>query len=295
MHGTPTTSPPPTRHQAPPLVTCFDAHARPHAAQLKAELFRVAGKTACRRALTSLLFGYTLGSTDRARIGGRDTDRLFTALHNDPDLFAGWDTKADAAEEADEESEEELEAEELTKEEEVEAGRLAARNTARREKREKKEVQEIESKLKTRVREACSLTLSARTRRALGSGGSRSVVGVCIAGGSKATDMNSMFTLLRPYRDYALDGARFEVAALVRLTSLQGRAEATVTVGAVVVWLSLDEALCGWHMRAARAAVTVGAAAAAARAEEARPLRPNRHLQPLPLNPPPSSLKPHPH
>ena len=267
---------------------------RPHSAQLKAELWRVAGKTACRRALTSLLYGYTLCAADRALIGGRHTDRLFTALHNNTDLFAhGWGTKAGAVEEVEEESEEEAgaeaEVEELTKEERVEAGRLAARKAARREEREKKEVQEIESKVKTRVREACSLTLSARTRRALGSGGSRSVVGVCIAGSSRVTDMNSMFTLLRPYEDYALDGARFEVAALVRLTSPQGRAEATVTVGAVVVWLSIDEALCGWHMRAARAAVAVGAAAAAAaaRAEEARLLRSNRHLH-TPYPSPPS-------
>ena len=190
-------------------------------------------------------------------------------------------------EESEEEAGAEAEVEELTKEERVEAGRLAARKAARREEREKKEVQEIESKVKTRVREACSLTLSARTRRALGSGGSRSVVGVCIAGSSR---VNSMFTLLRPYEDYALDGARFEVAALVRLTSPQGRAEATVTVGAVVVWLSIDEALCGWHMRAARAAVAVGAAAAAAaaRAEEARLLRSNRHLHtPYPSHTPP--------
>ena len=249
-----------------------------------------------------MLYGYTLCAADRALIGGRHTDRLFTALHNNTDLFAhGWGTKAGAVEEVEEESEEEAgaeaEVEELTKEEGVDAGRLAARKAARREEREKKEVQEIESKVKTRVREACSLTLSARTRRALSSGGSRSVVGVCIAGRSR---VNSMFTLLRPYEDYALDGARFEVAALVRLTSPQGRAEATVTMGAVVVWLSIDEALCGWHMRAARAAVAVGAAAAAAaaaRAEEARLLRSNLHLH----TPYPSlpllrfrGLKPHP-
>ena len=256
-----------------------------------------------------MLYGYTLCAADRALIGGRHTNRLFTALHNNTDLFAhGWGTKAGAVEEVEEEFEEEAEAEaeveELTKEERVEAGRLAARKAARRaarrEEREKKEVQEIESKVKTRVREACSLTLSARTRPALGSGGSRSVVGVCIAGSSRVTGMNSMFTLLRPYEDYDLDGARFEVAALVRLTSPQGRAEATVTVGAVVVWLSIDEALCGWHMRAARAAVAVGAAAAAAaaRAEEARLLRSNLHLHtPYPSLTPLRfrGLKPHPH
>ena len=250
------------------------------------------------RALTSLLFGYTLCSTDRAQIGGRDADRFFTFLHTDPDIFAdGWGTKAGAVEEVEEveessEEESEAEVEKLTKEQEVEAGRLAARKAAREETRQEKLLQEIESKVHTRVREASSLTLSARTRRALGSGGSRSVVGVCIAGGSKATDMNSMFTLLRPYEDYALDGARFEVAALVRLTNLEGRAEATVTVGAVVVWLSLHEALCA--MRAARAAVTAGAAAAAARAEEARFLRSNRHLQPPLQASPHQLLQPHP-
>ena len=171
------------------------------------------------------------------------------------------------------EEESESEVEELTKGQEVEAGRLAARKAAREETRQEKLLQEIESKVHTRVREASSLTLSARTRRALGSGGSHSVVGVCVAGSGG-------------------DGARFEVAALVRLTNLEGRAEATVTVGAVVVGLSLHEALCA--MRAARAAVTAGAAAAAARAEEARLLRSNRHLQPPLQASPHQLLQPHP-
>ena len=205
---------------------------------------------------------------------------FFTALHTDPDIFAdGWGTKAGAVEEVEEveesSSEEESEAEvkELTKGQEVEAGRLAARKAAREETRQEKWLQEIESKLHTRVREASSLTLSARTRRALGSGGSRSaVVGVCVAGSGG-------------------DGPRFEVAALVRLTNLEGRAKATVTVGAVVVWLSLHEALFVPWLDVARAAVTTGAAAAAARAEEARLLRSNRHLHPrAPL--PASSLTP---
>ena len=204
---------------------------------------------------------------------------FFTALHTDPDIFAdGWGTKAGAVEEVEEveessEEESEAEVEKLTKEQEVEAGRLAARKAAREETRQEKLLQEIESKVHTRVREASSRTLSARTRRALGSGGSRSAaVGVCVAGSGGG-------------------GPRFEVAALVRLTNLEGRAKATVTVGAVVVWLSLHEALYGAILRAARAAVTAGAAAAAARAEEARLLRSNRHLHPrAPL--PASSLTP---
>ena len=242
MHG-PTKSPLPTCHQAARASTCTRVH-HPYSSQLKAELWRVAGRTACRRALTSLLYGYALCSTDRG-MGGRVADRLFTDLHNDPDIFAdGWDTRADAAEE-------------------VKAGRLAAREATRREEKERKLDQEAELKVSARVREASSRTLSTRTRRALGSGGGgRSVVGVCIAGSGG-------------------DGARFEVAALVRVAGLEGPAKAPVTVGAVVVWLSLYEALFARYIGAATAAVTVGAAVAAARAEEARLLRFNRLLYPL--------------
>ena len=94
---------------------------------------------------------------------------------------------------------------------------------------------EIEEQLDLSVREASTLALSAPTRRTLGDGGGGSVVSMRVG------------------------RACVEVAALVRLTNLERRAEAEARLAA----------LCTAHMHAAAAAVAAGAAAAADRTETA--------------------------
>ena len=94
---------------------------------------------------------------------------------------------------------------------------------------------EIEEQLDLSVREASTLALSAPTRRTLGDGGGGSVVSMRVG------------------------RACVEVAALVRLTNLERRAEAEARLAA----------LCTAHMHAAAAAVAAGAAAVADRTETA--------------------------
>ena len=101
--------------------------------------------------------------------------------------------------------------------------------------REIEEQLEMEEQLDLSVREASTLALSAPTRRTLGDGEGGSVVSMRVG------------------------RACVEVAALVRLTNLERRAEAEARLAA----------LCTAHMHAAAAAVAAGAAAAADQAETA--------------------------
>lgn len=88
IHETPTpptmtfTTSPPCYASTPTLAL------RPHATQFMAELWTVAGKRACRRALKSCIVGHALSPTDGAAMAAMRARWLLTAIHNNPVAFA---------------------------------------------------------------------------------------------------------------------------------------------------------------------------------------------------------------